>query len=197
MKKATFKYQSRDYKFPKTAYIGCVSINDSKNKRHSLCLTRVFEDLYILRRYVLFVIDDLTDSNKEITPIYEGSVIKCNYSRLFPLKRSHWGKRQALEMDLFQKFRNDVNIMKFWKMSEILVTPDGEIDGVEFFSFCISLFKGTPKKDIDLYIKNSNQVVDVRAKNGAFYTLDKPVKINWSGNSKKNTWAKITENYIN
>ncbi len=100
-------------------------------------------------------------------------------------------------MDIFQKFRNDVNIVKYWAMSEVLVTPDGEIDNIEFYSFCISLFKNTSNKDIDNYIKNSNHAVDVRAKNAAFYSLSKPVKINWLGNIKTASENKISENYIN
>ncbi len=100
-------------------------------------------------------------------------------------------------MDVFQKFRNDVNIIKFWKMSEVLITPDGEIDGVEFYSFCISLFKNTQDRDINTFIKNSGHIVDIRAKNAAFYELDKPVKINWLAGGKKTYSLNIIEDYIN
>ena len=82
-------------------------------------------------------------------------------------------------------------------MSELLVTPDGEIDGVEFFSFCVSLFKNTPSQDIDLYIKNSNHVVDTRAKNGALYEISKPESINWLGENTKIQLANPPENYTN
>lgn len=82
-------------------------------------------------------------------------------------------------------------------MSELLVTPDGEIDGVEFFSYCISLFKNTPSEDIDLYIKNTNHVVDIRAKNGALYAINKPVSINWLGRGSKNKLINPPDNYIN
>lgn len=133
MKKAIFKFQSKDFEFPKNTYIGCISIKDSNNKKHSLFLTRVFENLDILKRYVLFVIEDLSDSTSEITPLYNGFFIKCNLSRLFPLNKTHWGGKLDINTDILRKFRNDVNIIKFWKMSEVLVTPDGEIDGVEFF----------------------------------------------------------------
>lgn len=157
----------------------------------------MFDSLEILRPYVLFVIDDLSKSAPYITARYEGFYIKCNFSRHFPLKKSHWRNKRAFEMDIFQKFRNDVNIVKYWKMSEVLVTPDGEIDGVEFYSFCISLFKNTPKKDVNTYIKNSNHVVDIRAKNAAFYTLEKPVKINWLGSKNENVESIVIKKYIN
>ena len=100
-------------------------------------------------------------------------------------------------MDIFQKSRNDVNIVKYWKMSEVLVTPDGEIDDVEFYSFCVSLFKDTTEKDIDLYIKNSNHPVDIRAKYAAFYSLSKPEKINWLGNTKTTPVDRTSKYYIN
>jgi hypothetical protein len=197
VKKASLRFQSRDFDFPKNAYIGCVAMVDTSNKKRYLCLTRIFDNLEILRPYVLFVIDDLLKSAPYITPIYEGFYIKCRFSRFFPLNRSHWGKNHAFEMDIFQKFRNDVNIVKYWKMSEVLITPDGEIDGVEFYSFCISLFKNTENMDVDTYIKNSNHVVDIRAKNAAFYSLCKPIKINWLGNAKNYIANKISGNYIN
>jgi len=64
-------------------------------------------------------------------------------------------------------------------MSEILITPDGQIDGAEYFSLCTAFFKNTPSCDVDLYMRNSNLAVDTSAKNAAYYTIDKPVKINW------------------
>ena len=196
MKKVKFRFQSKDFNFPKTVYIGCISISNNK-KQKSLCLTRVFDSLDILKQYVLFVIDDLSKTSSGITPVYNGYFIKCEYSRLFPLKKNHWGGEPFVDMDIFQKFRNDVNIIKYFKMSEVLVTPDGEIDGVEFYSFCISLFKNTPVKDVDLFIKNSNHIVDVRAKNGAFYSLSKPVKINWQVGGNMIHRMKIIEDFIN
>ncbi len=197
MKKIKPKFQSRDFDFPKNAYIGCITVIDKTDRKRHLCLTRIFDNIEILRPYVLFVIDDLLKNESFVTPIYEGFYIKCGFSRYFPLKRAHWENKHEYEIDIFQKFRNDVNIVKYWKMSEVLVTPDGEIDGVEFYSFCISLFRNTANDDIDNYIKNSNHVVDVRAKNAAFYSLFKPVKINWLGYSKRNSGNKIDESLIN
>ena len=197
MKKVRSVYQSKDFDFPKSVYLGCININDKNNKKRFLCLTRVFEDMELLKQYVLFVIDDLSKSSSGITPSYTGKFIKCDFARFFPLKKTHWSGRSSIDMDIFQKFRNDVNIVKYWKMSELLVTPDGEIDGVEFFSFCISLFKNTPSEDIDLYIKNTNHVVDIRAKNGALYAINKPVSINWLGRSSKNKLINPPDNYIN
>jgi len=186
-----------DFRFPTTFYIGCISVSDPANKKHHLCLTRVFTSLEILRRYVLFVIDELKDSENNIAPLYEGSYIKCKFSRLYPLHKYHWRKRHLPEMDIFQKFRNDINIIKYWKMAEVLVTPDGEISDVEFYSFCFSLFKNTPDKDIDLLIKNSNQVVDKRARNAAFYEISKPVKTNWLAGGKKDLGLSVVEEFIN
>ena len=197
MKKATFKFQSRDFDFPETLYIGCIDIVDRNNKKQPIFLTRAFDNLEILKQYVLFVIDDLSQSSLGVSPIYKGTYIKCNISHLFPLNKLHWGGKLAIGIDALQKFRNDVNIIKYWKISEVMVTPDGEIGGMEFFSFCVSLFKGTQKADIDLYIKNSSHVVDVRAKNAAFYSLNKPVKVNWLAGRKNNYEVKIIEDYIN
>ena len=82
-------------------------------------------------------------------------------------------------------------------MSEILVTPDEKIDHVEFYSLALSLFKNTPYRDIDLLIKNSDQAVDIKAKNAAIYSLGKPAKVDWLAGSKNIHDIKILEEYIN
>jgi hypothetical protein len=194
--KPKYKFHSKEFRFPERAYIGLISIEDPEGNKHSVCLTRVFDNFEVLKRYVLFVIDDFS-KNSNTAPSYNGFCIKADFSRLIPLKKQHWVEKKQINTNIFTKSRNDVNIIKYWKMSEIIVTPDGEIDNVEFFSFCFSLFKKTPSEDVDLIIRNSNHQVDMRAKNAAFYTLNKPVKINWVAGIKKSHEIKIIENYIN
>lgn len=197
MNKIKDKFQSRDFDFPKIVYIGCIYFVDKDGEKRHLCLTRIFDNVEILRPYVIFVIDDLFRNGNSSAPIFDGLYIKCEYSHLFPMKKSYWEDKSQFKMDTIQKFRNDVNILKYWKMSEVLVTPDGEVDGKEFYSFCISLFKNTEKKHLETFIKNSGQSVDIRAKNAAFYSLSKPVKINWLEDIKRVNDNKLDEKYIN
>lgn len=193
-------FQTREFNFPDNAYVGCIVLKDNTNKKRHICLTRIFTDIEILRTYVLFVVDDLSKENPNKPPVYDGFYIKCKLSRYFPLDKSHWKNRKTFKQNIFENFRNDVNILKYWGLSEILVTPDGEIDNVEFYSFCMSLFKNTDKKVIDALIKNSNHIVDTRAKNAAFYSLSKPVKINWlesTNKLKRKNIKTFKEIYIN
>ena len=191
------QFQSKDFNFPKFVYVGCISIVDSAGHSHNACLTRVFDNLDILKRYALFVINDLSKSIEGIGFTYQGFLIKAKFNRLFSLNKTHWKQKSADHPLNAQNFRNDVNIIKYWEMSELLVTPDGESDGVEFFSFCVSLFKDTPDTEIDLFIKNSDHSVDTRATNAALYTLEKPEKIDWLENSHKFIAGNWEGNYIN
>lgn len=197
MNKVKDKFQSRDFFFPKVVYIGCISVIDRERKKRRMCLTRIFDSIELLRSYVVFVIDDLYKTGNSKVPMFDGYYVKCEYSRLFPLKKAYWKNKGEFEMDIFQKFRNDTNILKYWKMSEVLVTPDGEIDGMEFYSFCISLFKNTPINYLETYIQNSNQSVDIRAKNAAVYSPSKPVKINWLEDIQRVNDKQLSEKYIN
>ena len=194
--KPKYKFQSKDFQFPEVAYIGFINIEDPEGKKNSVCLTRVFDNFEVLKRYVLFVLDDFS-KNSDTAPSYNGFYIKVNFNRLIPLKKQHWVGKKPIYPNIFNGSRNDLNIIKYWKMSEIIITPDGEIDNVEFFSLCFSLFKKTPSENVDLFIRNSNHKVDIRAKNAAFYTLNKPVKINWVAGIRKSHELKILENYIN
>ena len=189
-------FRSKDFRFPESAYIGFINIDDPEGVKHNVSLTRVFDNLDVLKRYVLFVIDDFS-KNSNTTPSYNGFYIKADFNRLIPLKKKYWIEKKQIDSNIFSKSKNDINIIKYWKMSEIIVTPDGEIDSVEFFSFCFSIYKNTPANDIELFIRNSNHNVDIRAKNAAFYTLNKPVKINWIAGTKKSREIHIIENYIN
>jgi hypothetical protein len=190
-------FQTREFVFPKTAFIGCIAFKDNTNKKRYVCLTRIFNDIEILRTYVLFVMEDLFKEDPNKSPVYEGYYVECKLSRYFSLNKTHWTNRGVFKKDIFENFRNDVNILKYWKISEILVTPDGEIDGVEFYSFCMSLFKNANKNVIDTFIKNSNHTVDARAKFAAFYSLSRPEKINWLNNIKVKVAKTFKENYIN
>lgn len=191
------QFQTKNFNFPESAYIACITLIDSTGHKHNACLTRVFENLDILKRYVLFVINDLTKSNAGFDFSYKGHLIKIKKDRFFPLQKSHWQKKKKDFNLLSAQYRNDVNIIKYWEMSELLVTPDGETNGLEFFSFCFSLFKNTQKSEIDFLIKNSEQSVDTRAKNAAFYILEKPVKINWLEGDQKTIVNRWVENYTN
>jgi len=189
-------FQSKEFQFPESAYVGFIDVEDPGGVKHSVSLARVFDNLEVLKRYVLFVLDDFSN-NSDTAPSYNGFFIKADFNRLIPLMKNYWIGKKTMSPNVFNKSKNDINIIKYWKMSEIIITPDGEIDNVEFFSFCFSLFKKTPAQDVDLLIRNSNHKVDIRAKNAAFYTLNKPVKINWIAGTKKSQEIKIIENYIN
>ena len=197
MKKIEQQFQSRDYRFPKIAYIGFVSVKVNDKRVYKVCLSRLFDNFEILKRYVLFVISEFSKSNDDFTLTYDGYFIKATFDRLFPLKKSHWNARSVEIPDFHQRSKNDINIIKYWKMSEILVTPDEKIDHVEFYSLALSLFKNTSYRDIDLLIKNSDQAVDIKAKNAAIYSLGKPAKVDWLAGSKNIHDIKILEEYIN
>lgn len=116
---------------------------------------------------------------------FEGYYLKADFNRLFPLKKEYWNNKRKIELNFMQDYKNDEKLIKYWKMSEILVSPDGQINGTDYFSFGIPLFKNTPSKDVELYIKNLNLVVDTQAKHAAFYSLGKPIKTSWLEHHKE------------
>ncbi len=197
MKKSLYKFQSKEFSFPKWAYVACIAFKLNGGKIHHACLTRVFENPEMLKRYVIFVLNDFSSEEDGIVPSYKGYLIKIKLDRKIPLTKKYWRKDSSFDKVFLRKFRNDVNIIKYWQMSEILVTPDGEIDGIEFFSFSLSIFKNSPVKDIELFIKNSGHVVDIRAKSAAFYSLKRPVKTDWLSGTRQTHELPTVERYIN
>lgn len=197
MRKIDLHYQTKDFDFPDILYVGVVAVTNLNGGRYLMCLNRVFGDPALLKQYVLFVVKDLNNSSESIRTLYKGLIIRCRLSSLFPLNKNHWKNKSKFNLDIFQKYRNDINIIKYWKMSEILVTPDGEVDGVTYFSYCLSMVKDTRKQDIDLFIKNSTHVVDIRARNAGLYLLEKPVKIDWLESVDNSLDTKVSPSFIN
>ena len=137
MGKSKDGFQIKEYIYPKQFYIACITLIDLNGRKLQACLTRVFKNLDILRQYVLFAANDIR--NTELFDLtFEGYYIKANFDRLFPLKKEYWSKDNNSKYDFWQNFRDDGKIVKYWKMSEVLVTPDGQINGNDYFSLAVS-----------------------------------------------------------
>jgi len=104
--------------------------------------------------------------------------VEIKFDKLVPLKREYWQKSDVPE-NLLGKIRVFTNFYYYYNFYKLLITPSGLINGEDEFSVAIPLKIPSLDRDLELFLKSSDQVVDEEAKYAALYTPREPRGYNW------------------
>ena len=178
MKKGSeFCYMKPD--FPKEAYLIVVHLFDlakpTDNKKYfpleaiTDSLTRPIPELISTDKFI--------EKQKDVSLDDMTIVFPLTFDSLFPLKREYWDN-PGQQYDHVQRTNAIMKALTYRDYYKVLVTPWYKNDKWNFYA-AIPFLINAQVRTVELFMKNSDWPVDVRASNCAFYTIGKPVTFNW------------------
>ena len=167
---------TREYSLPEQAYAGLFWTVSEEEKLLIHNMFQVYSDLESLisdaREYISII------KEEDVTVLHEGMLLPLRLDRTFDLKEKYW-KNPSIDIDPFSKIVKNIEMLRFPTAYELLVTPAGQVENSEIFSFTFPFIVGDNQRDIEAFMLTSNHPVPTDAKNAGVYSISEPVGINW------------------
>jgi hypothetical protein len=172
MAKKSIKHLSREFDFPKNAYVCFLWILTRDRVKIPIPYQYIFTDVEKFREIALNLSAELSQASVVI--LDQSVIVPLKLEELYPLKRKYW-KRPTVEYGQWEQMQTFLKALRYWDAYKLVVTPIGVIDNTEYFSPAIPLLVSNIENDIEYFMQNSKHPVDETAKYAAIYSMGKPI----------------------
>lgn len=164
----TKKYCYKEVDFPKHGFIGYIYATNNQDISILYPLPQLCKHHEDIAREALSIIK----TRKDLFIPPEVIVIPAQLHKLYPLKKIYW-ENPVEKYDLLERSRSFLKPLKNFNFYELLVTPWFQKNQITFAAgVCFSI--GADYHEIESFMLHSNMPVDIKAKNAALYTFERP-----------------------
>lgn len=178
-KKHDAEYCSLEPVFPKEAYILFLFVLHKDQAIGLVPLDGIYETVEEAADATHDVLQQLGET-EHITVPEECLLVPITLHSLFPMKRGYWSK-PTLSYDQQLRVKAFSNVADCPSLYNLLVTPYlyDEMNDIWHLNATIPLVGDEHTNIIERFMKNSDQIVEPRAKYSAVYSLGDKLQFNW------------------
>lgn len=197
------KYCSKEYQFPKKAFIAIIWFSDNENEKLMAAISsQIHKNKQQVDSYVLGMESVLTKKSKTEAEIEAVDVYEIELVKLIDNKEEYWTKIPSKEK-IDEGFLSDKGgwlspFLKSPLLYDLLVVPRTAVGDEMVFDLAKVFLKGeNSMKRIEDFMFYSDQVVEPTAKHSGIYEIKELTVTDWkSGAKKKGVLNKIDEDEL-
>ncbi len=179
-------YCSMEPLFPKSAFMLYVFVLQNGNTLGTVPVDAIYKTAQEASLGVMQTIEQFSNVDKVVTLAEECLLFPLRFESLYPLKEEYW-KNPQLKYTSHMRMNTFNKVMDYPSFFSLLVTPLSYDDSKKSWLYHPALPLNS-SRDISLiekFMRESDHVVEPRAKNAAIYRIDGKLRFNWKDNKIK------------
>lgn len=173
------KYNYIEPNFPEIVTLLILFVYEDGKAQNIIPFSGVYENYKDATRIVKSIVKEAKKEDKIIGEY--GILLKLKFAAKIPLLKKYWAN-PSVSYEPWDRVHHFVNILKNPSFYQILIVPRWINEkGEQFLEATIPL-KPEDAVSIERFMLSSDQVVDIKAKSAAMYSINDTLRINWKTN---------------